>query len=76
MAMPFYPCTVDDREGNIFLHALCTRLPVEIKDNIGHPQHTITLLPKAPCFLFDVYECSVYHLACNGFAYSCVKCDC
>ncbi|KAD2394122.1 hypothetical protein E3N88_41099 [Mikania micrantha] len=64
----FYKCAYG---CNFVIHDWCTRLPVELKDSKGHPQHTLLLLPKVG----DTFKCHV----CNykfwkGFAYSCVEC--
>ncbi|KAD2394128.1 hypothetical protein E3N88_41105 [Mikania micrantha] len=65
----FYKCCAYG--CNFVLHDWCTRLPVELKDSKGHPQHTLLLLPKVD----HEFTCHV----CNnkfgkGFAYSCVEC--
>nr|KAJ0208474.1 hypothetical protein LSAT_V11C500279470 [Lactuca sativa] len=72
--MPFYkfPHLI----CNFALHEWCTRLPLKIKNYLGHPKHTLYLIYSniLGCF-FDVFYCHVCHLACNGFAYGCVTCN-
>ncbi|KAL8242830.1 hypothetical protein R6Q59_013132 [Mikania micrantha] len=63
----YYKCTY---ECNFVLHDWCTRLPVELKDYKGHPQHTLLLLPKVG----DTFKCHVCNDVWNGFVYSCFKC--
>ncbi|KAD1326119.1 hypothetical protein E3N88_43012 [Mikania micrantha] len=63
----FYKCTYG---CNFFLHDWCTRLPAELKDYKGHPQHTLLLLPKGG----HEFTCHVCNIVRKGFAYSCVEC--
>ncbi|KAD2394130.1 hypothetical protein E3N88_41107 [Mikania micrantha] len=64
----FYKCTHHGCE--FVIHDWCTRLPAELKDSKGHPQHTLLLLPKAD----HSFECHVCDDVSNGFVYSCSKC--
>ncbi|GJS05093.1 zinc finger, PHD-type containing protein [Tanacetum coccineum] len=76
MDSPFYTCADEDEHHcNFALNAWCTRLPSEIKDYPGHPQHTLFFLPKVPYMPFGVFECDVCKIGCNGFVYRCVKCE-
>ncbi|KAJ9548577.1 hypothetical protein OSB04_021120 [Centaurea solstitialis] len=70
--MPFYMC--DNESCNFALHEWCTRLPDQVQNHPGHPQHTLLLLPKLPHKPLGVFECDACGLQCNGFAYSCLEC--
>lgn len=72
--MPFYKCsTEDDNNGscNFALHDWCTRLPKELRNHVGHPQHTLNLVydPKKH------FTCYICGLKCNGFSYTCFSCN-
>ncbi|KAJ0917400.1 putative chromatin regulator PHD family [Helianthus annuus] len=72
---PFYKCNAsEDERCNFALHEWCTRLPIEVADHPGHPQHTLFLMPKAPCGFLNIYDCRVCDLPCNGYAYGCDIC--
>ncbi|KAJ9548224.1 hypothetical protein OSB04_020767 [Centaurea solstitialis] len=77
--MPFYKCsTTPNQECHDFvLHEWCTRLPDQVLDHPGHPEHSLLLLPNASHhhMLLGVFKCRVCRLPCNGFVYSCVECD-
>ncbi|KAL7586660.1 hypothetical protein Lser_V15G38590 [Lactuca serriola] len=72
--MPFYKCP--HQSCNDFaLHEWCTRLPQEIENHPTHPQHNLYLIcSNILGFFFDVFNCAIYNLPCNGFAYCCFKC--
>ncbi|PWA91819.1 DC1, C1-like, Zinc finger, RING/FYVE/PHD-type [Artemisia annua] len=75
MNSPFYTCADEDEHHcNFALHEWCTRMPSEIKDHPGHPQHTLVFMPKVPYKPFGVFECNVCRFDCNGFVYCCVEC--
>ncbi|KAJ0568975.1 putative chromatin regulator PHD family [Helianthus annuus] len=72
---PFYKCNAsEDERCNFALHEWCTRLPTKLDNHPGHPQHTLFLMSNAPRGFFNIYECEVYGLPCNGYAYGCVRC--
>ncbi|CAH1432254.1 unnamed protein product [Lactuca virosa] len=88
--MPFYICAnansnANDDEiqiqsqgvcNNFALHEWCTRLPQEIENHPGHPQHTLHLIYSNNLhFFFGVFHCAVCRLPCNGFVYGCVECE-
>nr|XP_043637511.1 uncharacterized protein LOC122608472 [Erigeron canadensis] len=59
--------------GGFVLHEWCAKLPSQLHDHPGHPQHTLLLLlPKAK--LVVVFDCEVCRLPSNGFAYGCTTC--
>ncbi|KAJ9548221.1 hypothetical protein OSB04_020764 [Centaurea solstitialis] len=74
-SIPFYMCADEGESCNFALHEWCTRLPDQVQNHPGHPQHTLLLRPKAiehePLGLF---MCDVCSFKCNGFVYSCVEC--
>ncbi|KAD2806200.1 hypothetical protein E3N88_39577 [Mikania micrantha] len=70
---PIYMCANED--CNFVLHEWCTRLPVELKSHYSHPQHTRLILhSKCPRKFFDVFDCHICGLPCNGFVYHCEEC--
>ncbi|XP_076959947.1 uncharacterized protein LOC143636174 [Bidens hawaiensis] len=69
--LPFYRCSQDD--CGFVLHEWCTRLPSEIQDHHGHPNHTLVLWPRFGRS-FGVFECSICKLYSNGFSYGCMQC--
>nr|XP_043611365.1 uncharacterized protein LOC122582996 [Erigeron canadensis] len=72
-SVPFFQCT---NHGPAFvLHEWCTRLPRKLPNHIGHPQHTLILIPKVPGECFGVFNCRICALPSNGFAYGCERCD-
>ncbi|KAI7735268.1 hypothetical protein M8C21_009402, partial [Ambrosia artemisiifolia] len=76
MSIPFYTCCQDGDEQCCFvLHEWCAKLPPQVQDYAGHPEHTLVLLPKIPGKFFGVFECDVCWLPSNGFSYGCTKCD-
>ncbi|KAL8223535.1 hypothetical protein R6Q57_019010 [Mikania cordata] len=64
----FYKCSYG---CHFVLHVWCTRLPAELKDYKGHPQHSLFLLPQVGSKL----KCHVCNDVWSGFAYSCAKCS-
>ncbi|MFS7991874.1 putative chromatin regulator PHD family [Helianthus anomalus] len=72
--MTFYKCKFTDQGCNFVLHDWCTRLPAELHDYVGHPQHTLLLLTKAG-HEFSRFQCDACLRQCNGFGYSCVQCN-
>ncbi|KAI3711826.1 hypothetical protein L1987_70374 [Smallanthus sonchifolius] len=71
--MRFYKCTYG---CDYVLHDWCTRLPTKVKGHqYNHPEHTLILVPKLPPSSIGLFRCYVCKMNCNGFAYSCVKCD-
>ncbi|PWA50430.1 DC1, C1-like, Zinc finger, RING/FYVE/PHD-type [Artemisia annua] len=75
MNLPFYTCVDEDERCNFVLHEWCTRLPSEIKNHPGHPQHTLVFMPMVPYKPFGVFTCDVCSFICNGFVYCCVRCE-
>ncbi|KAJ0677225.1 putative chromatin regulator PHD family [Helianthus annuus] len=71
MTVPFYVCC----QYCFVLHEWCAKLPAEVQEYVGHPQHTLFLLPKIPGKFFGVFKCAVCELPSNGFAYGCIMCD-
>ncbi|KAJ0575327.1 putative chromatin regulator PHD family [Helianthus annuus] len=72
---PFYKCNAsEDERCNFALHEWCTRLPTKLDNHPGHPQHTLFLMSNAPHGFFNIYDCGVCCLPCNGYAYGCVRC--
>ncbi|KAI7738506.1 hypothetical protein M8C21_000210 [Ambrosia artemisiifolia] len=76
MTVPVYTCCQYGNEQCCFvLHEWCARVPAEVQDYVGHPEHTLVLLHKIPGKFFGVFTCDVCRLSSNGFAYGCTKCD-
>ncbi|KAI7735266.1 hypothetical protein M8C21_009400, partial [Ambrosia artemisiifolia] len=76
MSIPFYTCCqYGDEQCCFVLHEWCAKLPHEVQDYVGHPEHTLVLLPKTPGKFFGVFKCAVCELPSNGFSYGCTKCD-
>ncbi|KAJ0488328.1 putative chromatin regulator PHD family [Helianthus annuus] len=76
MRVPFYVCCqYDDEQYCFVLHEWCAKLPLEVQEYVGHPEHTLFLLQKIPSKFFGVFECAVCELPSNGFAYGCIMCD-
>ncbi|PWA62686.1 zinc finger, PHD-type [Artemisia annua] len=71
MSMPYYKCA---ESCNFVLHEWCTRLPTKVENHPGHPQHTLFLMSNVPHKFFNIFDCRVCRLPCNGFAYGCVEC--
>ncbi|XP_076925509.1 uncharacterized protein LOC143588374 [Bidens hawaiensis] len=71
--VPFYKCS--QHHCDFVLHEWCTRLPSQIQDYHGHPEHTLVLLPKIPGQFLGVFTCKICFLDCNGFAYGCKQCE-
>lgn len=67
--MPFYKCSSD---CDFVLHDWCTRLRKELRNHIGHPQHTIELMTTSNV---DGFYCNICQLPCNGFGYGCKSCN-
>ncbi|KAL8251841.1 hypothetical protein R6Q59_035534 [Mikania micrantha] len=67
--MPFFKCSESD-ECDFVLHDWCSRLPEELTNHVGHPQHTLKLFRN----LERPYLCSICILICNGFTYRCTSC--
>ncbi|KAI3814787.1 hypothetical protein L1987_14431 [Smallanthus sonchifolius] len=75
MTVPFYMCCqYVDEQCCFVLHEWCAKLPSQVQDYAGHPEHPLSLLPKIPGKLFGVFECSICNLQSNGFVYGCTKC--
>ncbi|XP_076925511.1 uncharacterized protein LOC143588377 [Bidens hawaiensis] len=70
--VPFYKCS--QHHCDFVLHEWCTRLPSQIQDYHGHPEHTLVLLPKIPGKFLGVFRCKICFIYCNGFAYGCKHC--
>ncbi|KAK9067085.1 hypothetical protein SSX86_014409 [Deinandra increscens subsp. villosa] len=71
--IPFYKCSKHD-EDDFALHDWCaTRLPKELKNHVGHPQHTLHLNN------YDTkirrFQCSFCRSYYNGFSYRCFSCN-
>ncbi|KAJ0861507.1 putative chromatin regulator PHD family [Helianthus annuus] len=76
MTVPFYVCCqYDDKQCCFVLHEWCAKLPPQVQEYVGHPEHTLFLLPKIPSKFFGVFECAVCELPSNGFSYGCTICD-
>ncbi|KAJ0477526.1 putative chromatin regulator PHD family [Helianthus annuus] len=75
MTVPFYVCChYVDEQCCLVLHEWCAKLPSQIQDYFGHPEHPLVLLTKIPGKFFGVFECEVCKLDSNGFAYGCTTC--
>ncbi|KAI3671485.1 hypothetical protein L1987_87223 [Smallanthus sonchifolius] len=72
---PIYMCANEDDHCNFVLHEWCSRLPTELKDHHGHPEHTLILHSTVPGKFFGVFTCNICNLPCNGFVYYCGKCE-
>ncbi|KAJ0729106.1 putative kinase C-like, phorbol ester/diacylglycerol-binding protein [Helianthus annuus] len=73
--MPFYKCGANEDDScNFALHEWCTRLPAEVHNHPGHPQHPLVLMSHVPDVLFNLFLCEVCSLPCNGYAYGCSEC--
>ncbi|KAJ0488144.1 putative chromatin regulator PHD family [Helianthus annuus] len=76
ITVPFYMCSeYVDGKCCFVLHEWCAKLPSEVQDYVGHPEHTLFLLPKISDRFFGVFKCTVCRLRSNGFAYGCTMCD-
>ncbi|XP_010099226.2 uncharacterized protein LOC21393470 [Morus notabilis] len=53
------------------LHKHCFELPREFQHS-SHPQHSLTLLPKPPSYLFNCAACAGYN---SSFVYNCAACE-
>ncbi|KAK9060600.1 hypothetical protein SSX86_021306 [Deinandra increscens subsp. villosa] len=74
--VPFYKCSqYVDEQCSFVLHEWCAKLPSQVKNYVGHPEHTLSLLPKVPSMFFGVFECDICELQSNGFAYGCPECE-
>ncbi|XP_024995896.1 uncharacterized protein LOC112529051 [Cynara cardunculus var. scolymus] len=73
--MPFYKCVDEDESCDFVLHEWCTRLPDQVPNHPGHPQHSLFLLPYLVHRLLGVFRCVVCRLYCNGFVYICPICE-
>ncbi|KAJ9548164.1 hypothetical protein OSB04_020707 [Centaurea solstitialis] len=72
--MPFYKCD-KGRGCDFYLHEWCTRLPTELKNHPGHPQHTLVFFAKYRQF-YATFRCDCCDLDCNGFGYVCSESQC
>nr|GEX19226.1 zinc finger, PHD-type [Tanacetum cinerariifolium] len=55
--------------------SLCTRLPAELPNYPGHPQHKLFFVSEFPRNVFGIFYCGHCESYCNGFAYGCTECD-
>nr|GEU96308.1 zinc finger, PHD-type [Tanacetum cinerariifolium] len=70
----FYKCSQSNQHCDFILHEWCAKLPPEVQDYAGHPNHKLVFLPKVPHKLLGVFFCPVCALDSNGFAYGCMMC--
>nr|GEX78859.1 zinc finger, PHD-type [Tanacetum cinerariifolium] len=76
MDVPFYKCSIsEDQHCDFVLHEWCTRIPAELPNYPGHPQHTLFFVSEFPRNVFGIFYCGNCESYCNGFAYGCTKCD-
>ncbi|KAM0070507.1 putative chromatin regulator PHD family [Helianthus debilis subsp. tardiflorus] len=76
MTVPFYVCChYVDEQCCLVLHEWCAKLPSQIQEYFGHPEHPLVLLTKIPSKFFGVFNCEVCGLRSNGFAYGCTTCE-
>ncbi|MFS7928656.1 putative chromatin regulator PHD family [Helianthus anomalus] len=76
VTVPFYTCCqYADEQCCFVLHEWCAKLPSQIQDYFGHPEHPLVLMPNIPSKFFGVFKCEVCKLASNGFAYGCTICE-
>nr|GEZ05681.1 zinc finger, PHD-type [Tanacetum cinerariifolium] len=75
MDVPFYKCSSEDQCCDFVLHEWCTRLPAELPNYPGHPQHTLFFISAVPRNVFGIFYCRNCESYCNGFAYGCTECD-
>ncbi|KAI3814792.1 hypothetical protein L1987_14436 [Smallanthus sonchifolius] len=74
--VPFYMCCqYVDEQCCFVLHEWCAKLPSQVQDYAGHPEHPLSLLPKIPGKFFGVFKCSICELQSNGFVYGCITCE-
>ena len=73
--VPFYKCSQSNQHCDFILHEWCAKLPPEVKDYAGHPNHKLVFLPKVPRKLLGVFFCPICWLPSNGFAYGCTMCE-
>ncbi|PWA65425.1 DC1, C1-like protein [Artemisia annua] len=73
--LPFYKCSQSNQHCDFILHEWCAKLPPEVKDYVGHPNHKLVFLPKVPRKLLGVFFCPICDLPSNGFAYGCMMCE-
>ncbi|PWA66870.1 zinc finger, PHD-type [Artemisia annua] len=74
-AVPFYKCSQSNQQCDFILHEWCAKLPPEVQDYVGHPNHKLVFLPKVPRKLLGVFKCPICRLLSNGFAYGCMMCE-
>ncbi|KAJ0724518.1 putative chromatin regulator PHD family [Helianthus annuus] len=56
MTVPFYVCCqYDDEQYCFVLHEWCAKLPAEVQEYVGHPEHTLFLLTKIPEITHDAH---------------------
>ncbi|KAJ0724523.1 putative chromatin regulator PHD family [Helianthus annuus] len=73
MRVPFYMCCQYADERYCFvLHEWCAKLPPEVQEYVGHPEHTLFLLPKIPkyckaCLYWMGWRNLVYHCSSSNF---------
>ncbi|KAJ0929401.1 putative chromatin regulator PHD family [Helianthus annuus] len=74
--LPFYMCCqFADGQCCFILHEWCAKLPSQVHDYVGHPEHTLSLIPKVSSKFFGVFHCPICNLPSNGFAYGCTTCE-
>ncbi|PWA41594.1 zinc finger, PHD-type [Artemisia annua] len=73
--VPFYKCSQSNQHCDFILHEWCAKLPFEVKEYVGHPEHNLEFLPKVSSKFFGVFKCPICELHSNGFAYGCTRCD-
>ncbi|GJW10453.1 zinc finger, PHD-type containing protein [Tanacetum coccineum] len=74
-SVPFYKCSQSSQHCEFILHEWCTKLPHQVQDYPGHPNHKLVLLPKVSSNFFGVFGCPICSLPSNGFAYGCTMCE-
>ncbi|MFS7928657.1 putative chromatin regulator PHD family [Helianthus anomalus] len=76
MTVPFYTCCqYTDEQCCFVLHEWCAKLPSQIQDYFGHPDHPLVLKTNIPSKFFGVFECEICGLPSNGFMYGCTTCN-
>ncbi|KAJ0716433.1 putative chromatin regulator PHD family [Helianthus annuus] len=74
---PYYVCSQAESGCGFYLHERCTRLPSELENHPGHPQHTLFLFHSPPRnLIYTGFKCNICGLFCNGFGYACTRLRC
>ncbi|PWA28149.1 DC1, C1-like protein [Artemisia annua] len=73
--VPFYKCSQSNQHCDFILHEWCAKLPPEVKDYVGHPEHKLVFWPKVPSKLRDRYCKACMFTMFQRAGYYCPSCD-